>query len=232
MVWCQGSVSAWERILRKVVWEWKTNNSESLMNAGWQPFVLLETAFCWIHLSCRPKPPLSWCISYFLRNCIFLKTVLKLTALPFCWATPDTFLIFGILLFLFIMGGVITLAGRTFRKGGTQGKCIIIQTSLCLQQLAALEKTHAILALFRAGNLATLSLPSLTWPDRYGILNLRAHHGGTSNNPSQIVSSTGKQVFKYMRLWWSFSYKTIHPPMSLPINIILRSILYILNESQ
>lgn len=63
------------------------------------------------------------------------------------------------------MGGVITLAGRTFHKGGTQGKYIIIQTSLCLQQLAALEKTHAILALFGLGTLQHCPfqvLPALT----------------------------------------------------------------------
>lgn len=175
------------------------------MDASWLFSVLLEVALCSRFLLCRPKPPLLFCKSCFLGNCIFLRTVLKITALPFCWGISDIFSIFGILLLFYY--GVINIGRENIsQRRNTKGSIyIIIQTSLCPQQLSALEKTLATLALFWGGNLATLSLPSLAWPCRHGMLNLRAYHSGTSPPARPYLLTLLKQFHqlenKYLNIW-------------------------------
>lgn len=98
-----------------------------------------------------------------------LRTVLKVTALPFCWGTLDTFLLSGLVLFLIILES-LALAGRMFP--GTWKICTLLcKEALCLQQLSALVETHVLLTLLRGGNWVILSLPWLcqTWQFIYII---------------------------------------------------------------
>jgi hypothetical protein len=49
---------------------------------------------------------------------IAVRAVLKFTASPFCYGSPDTFLLPRVILFLIFMESLM-LPGRTFPKGGT-----------------------------------------------------------------------------------------------------------------